>query len=82
MIKFDYKMALPFVPEAEIVRLGAEAERCNGMLQEGTGAGADFLGWVSLPSSIDGAMLERVDVVARRLRQLASVVDVCPVTTA
>ena len=76
MIKFDYKMALPFVPEAEIVRLGAEAERCNGMLQEGTGAGADFLGWVSLPSSIDGAMLERVDEVARRLRQLASVVVV------
>ena len=45
-------MAAAGVPVSAIEALGRRAGECNRMLEEGTGAGADFLGWVSLPSSV------------------------------
>lgn len=46
----------------------AEAERANRMLHDGTGAGSEWLGWISLPSSIGEAELKAVEDAARDLR--------------
>ena len=54
--------------------LRAAAERSNALLASGEGAGNDFLGWVSLPSSIDAEQLAAVKEAADRLRAKAEVI--------
>ena len=76
MLRFDYGMAAAGVPVSAIEALGRRAGECNRMLEEGTGAGADFLGWVSLPSSVTETELRRVKDAAEKLRAVADVVVV------
>ncbi len=52
----------------------ARAVESNRMLRTRTGAGNDFLGWVSLPSSTDAAQLAAVRKAAERLRSKAEVI--------
>ena len=76
MLKVDYNMAETGVAVSEIEKLSAEAERCNNMLARGNGAGADFLGWVNLPSSITDGQLHDIQAAADRLRSVADLVIV------
>ncbi|WP_373701376.1 glucose-6-phosphate isomerase [Porphyromonas loveana] len=46
-----------------------EAEKCNAMLDNGTGKGNDFLGWIHLPSSISEKDLAAIESVAATLRE-------------
>ena len=69
-------MAAAGVPVSAIEALGRRAGECNRVLEEGTGAGADFLGWVSLPSSVTETELRRVLDAADLLRAGADVVVV------
>ena len=41
---------------------------CNRSLEKGDGKGADFLGWVTLPSEIDRALLDDIKLTADKLR--------------
>ncbi len=71
-------MALDFV-KVDITHAGvtpdlAAAARCNELLHTGKGAGNDFLGWVSLPSSVPGLDILRRE--AERLRSQGVVVVV------
>lgn len=61
MIGFDYSMATAGVPASTIEEFGGRAEACNRMLEEGTGAGADFLGWVTLPGAVTQAQLQAME---------------------
>ena len=69
-IKLDTSKATVTVSE----QLRAAAEASNALLANGQGAGNDFLGWVSLPSSIDAEQLAAVNEVANRLREKAEVI--------
>ena len=69
-IKLDTSKAAVTVSE----QLRAAAEASNALLANGQGAGNDFLGWVSLPSSIDAEQLAAVNEVANRLREKAEVI--------
>ncbi len=71
MIKFECN---GIVPE-EKLRID-DAECANRMLADGSGAGADFLGWVGLPAQTAGAGLAEIKRTAARLRELADVVVV------
>ncbi|MDL2221564.1 glucose-6-phosphate isomerase [Parabacteroides sp. OttesenSCG-928-N08] len=51
-----------------------KANECNAMLHNGNGAGNDFLGWLSLPSSISDAELAEIEAVAANLRARCEVV--------
>lgn len=53
---------------------GAGAERANRLVHSGEGAGADFLGWVGLPSSIGQGELDALRDAAAMLRARAEVV--------
>ncbi len=72
----DISNILGFVPRTEIDALRADAEYSNALLHTGQGAGADFLGWVGLPSSITPEFLAEIRATADRLRSLAEVVVV------
>ncbi len=52
----------------------AQAAAANKMLHTGEGAGNDFLGWVTLPSSIGAAELAAIKAQADNLRAKAEVV--------
>lgn len=52
----------------------AQAQQANELLHSGKGAGNDFLGWVHLPSSIDGAQIAAIEAQAAKLRSKAEVV--------
>ena len=52
----------------------AAAAAANALLHNGQGEGNDFLGWVTLPSSISNEELAEIKAVAERLRERAEVV--------
>jgi glucose-6-phosphate isomerase len=53
---------------------GAAAAEANTLLHTGKGEGAEFLGWVALPSSIGAGELDALREAARRLRDKAEVI--------
>lgn len=58
-----------YFAEKEYEALGAEATAALTTLEEGTGAGNDFLGWQKLPSEMPAELVERIEKTAARLRQ-------------
>lgn len=69
-------MASENASQSELNALSGKAEQANRMLHDGTGAGAEYLGWVSLPSEITEGELRDIATVADRLKWLADVVVV------
>ena len=51
-IQLQIKDVASFLPEEEILRQAPQAVACNQALHDGTRAGNDFLGWVTLLSLI------------------------------
>ncbi len=72
----DISKIFDFVSKTEYDALRAKAEYCNALLHTGEGAGSDFLGWVSLPSSISAEFLADIKATAAKLRAKAEVVIV------
>ncbi|MBP3454957.1 MAG: glucose-6-phosphate isomerase [Alistipes sp.] len=70
LIKFDAAHSGVTITE----QMKAEAAAANALLHSGKGAGNDFLGWVSLPSSIDEQELTAIENVAAKLRGKAEIV--------
>lgn len=64
-LKFDYSKALE---SAEIEALSPFVAAAHKMLEESSGAGSDFLGWLRLPGEFDRAELERIKAAAARVR--------------
>jgi glucose-6-phosphate isomerase len=76
MIQLQIDNTLGFISEAQIQQRVQAALQANETLHNGNGAGSDFLGWVSLPSSISKAELDRIQASANQLRSLCEVVVV------
>ncbi len=53
----------------EIESLAASAESAVNTLENGTGLGNDFLGWLHLPSTTDTNLLNDIEATAQHLRQ-------------
>ena len=53
----------------EVQGLNNEALAAKQVLESGSGAGNDFLGWLHLPSSIDDQQLQAIEKTAAILRQ-------------
>lgn len=56
------------VPEKEILQQADRAMAANRALHEGTRAGNDFLGWVTLPSSVTEEAIRNIEEAAATLR--------------
>ena len=54
-ISLNIDKALGTVTKEQVYAQAAKAHECNATLQNGNGAGNDFLGWLHLPSSITDA---------------------------
>ncbi|MEZ7867369.1 MAG: glucose-6-phosphate isomerase [Paludibacteraceae bacterium] len=75
-IKLTIDKAYGFVQADKVAAYKADAEAANLALQNGTGKGNDFLGWLNLPAEIDEAHLADVENTARILRDNCEVVVV------
>ncbi len=70
-ISIDLRNTESFVASEEIYALAQQAARHIDTLNEGTGAGSDFLGWLSLPEDI----LSQIDKIEKTAAHLVSVSD-------
>ncbi|MBB6450165.1 glucose-6-phosphate isomerase [Geomicrobium halophilum] len=72
-VSFNTNYARLFVADHEWSQLQSAVSRAHQQLHEGNGAGADFLGWVNLPSDYDREELSRLEKTAARIREDADV---------
>ena len=69
-IAIDLKNAISFVSQEEIIALAQQSARHLDSLNNKTGAGSDFLGWLSLPDDIL-PQLDRIEKIAKHLRSVS-----------
>lgn len=67
-ISLSYEKVLGSVSQAQIDAMAADVEKAQAALENGTGKGNDFLGWLHLPSSITEAFLNDIIATADSLR--------------
>ena len=67
-INFNYKKALGFLEEHELISMKEYVACAHKMLHEKTGAGNDFLGWVNLPTDYDKDEFARIKKAAEKIR--------------
>lgn len=75
-IKIDITNVFPFVEETVIKSMADSVKASNISLEEKTGKGNDFLGWVNLPEEITQEMLEDINSTAKSLQNRIDVVVV------
>jgi len=68
-LKFDYSRASEFVSEEEVLQLENFVGTAHQMLNNKTGAGNDFLGWVDLPSNYDKEEFTRIKKSAEKIKK-------------
>jgi glucose-6-phosphate isomerase len=76
MVNLQIEKVFSFVNKGDIENNAALAKQCNEALHKGTGKGNDFLGWVTLPSSITDGHLKDIEETANLLRSKCEVVVV------
>ena len=75
-MKLCLKNAKGFVEAEALKKLESRTEAANLLLENGQGAGNDYIGWVHLPSSITDEFLAEVQASADELRRRCEVVIV------
>ena len=72
-LKFSYKNALNFVGKQDIFKYQEAIDSHFLAIRERTGRGNDFLGWTDLPSSVDEALITKIETAAARFREKSEV---------
>lgn len=67
-IQLQIKDLSGFISEEDILKQSTRAAACNQALHDGSREGSDFLGWVTLPSSITDEVLREIEDAATVLR--------------
>lgn len=67
-LSFDYSRALGFMNEDEVEYMGAFVQKADEMLNNRTGAGNDFLGWLDLPLTYDKEEFARIKKAAAKIQ--------------
>ena len=69
MIHVNTKNMESFVPENSFSAMHPALLQAHAWLQEGTGAGNDFVGWVHLPQRFDRTEFARIKAAAHRIQE-------------
>ena len=75
-ISLDYSNILGYVKETEINYMKAQVELASKIIDEKSGAGNDFLGWVDLPVNYDKDEFARIKVAAEKIQKQSDVLIV------
>jgi glucose-6-phosphate isomerase len=72
-ITVDNSKAMPFVNEKDYLKMETDLQLAHQLLYTKTGAGNDYLGWVTLPKDYDKAEFSRIKQAAKRMREQADI---------
>lgn len=75
-INLDISKTLNFISKEDVASYEKRIAECMDLLENGTGKGNDFLGWLHLPSSIDEKQIAAINATAKRLQENCDVVVV------
>ena len=75
-LNFSYQFAKDFINEEEIKQIKPHVELANEILISKTGAGSDFLGWLSLPEDYDKEEFSRIKNAAEKIKNDSEVLIV------
>lgn len=67
-LSFDYSNALGFMGEHEVEYLKNQVLLVEKTLEDKSGPGNDFLGWLDLPEAYDKAEFERIKKAAEKIK--------------
>jgi len=70
-IRIDYSALLPFVSEEDMAGRQERVLEALGVLETGTGAGAEYRGWIRYPETVPREELRAVGEIAAEVRQEA-----------
>lgn len=76
MISFDAAPSQKFVSQSEIAALEPQVSTAAKLLENRSGPGNDFLGWLDLPTQYDRAEFKRIKAAAKRIRKQSEVLVV------
>lgn len=75
-LTLDLTHAASFLPSGAVEAMADDVRRAHQTLEDGTSPGADFLGWLHLPSGITPSFLDEIEQTAQTLRELCDVIVV------
>ncbi len=75
-VKLKSKYVEAFLPENSLEAIKPEVEAAHNALNNGTGKGSDFLGWLTLPEDYDKAEFEEIKKSAEKIRNDSEVLVV------
>jgi len=75
-LKIDISKVFGFVPKTDIFGLSAKAIESVKALENKTGKGNDFLGWVNLPSTMTDTHLKDIEKICGKIRKQVDAVVV------
>ncbi|NLW54632.1 MAG: glucose-6-phosphate isomerase [Clostridiaceae bacterium] len=76
MLSLKTNQAMPFISEEELEYLLPFMATAHRQLEEGNGPGADFTGWYHVPDINTEEDLQRIEKVAKRLRESSDILIV------
>lgn len=75
-LSLDLSNVSSFVSEEKLMGMEAEVKAAAKTLEEGTGAGNDFLGWINLPTDYDKEEFDRIKKAAEKIKSDSDVLVV------
>lgn len=73
-VSFDYSNVLNrFITEEEVENMQPQVTAADETLRKGTGAGSDYLGWITLPEDYDKEEFSRVKKAAEKIKDHSEV---------
>lgn len=72
-LKMSEKFVSPFITDGELEAIKPEVLAADRALREGSGAGAEMLGWLTLPENYDRAEFARIKSAAEKIKKLCDV---------
>ncbi|MBQ7741635.1 MAG: glucose-6-phosphate isomerase [Bacteroidaceae bacterium] len=76
MLTLDISKATQFLPQGAVEQFSDSAIRAAKALEDGTCAGNDFLGWVTLPTDTTNQFIDKLRECAKTLRELCDTIVV------
>jgi glucose-6-phosphate isomerase len=76
MLKINIDKIYPFVSENEIQSFNNKVIECNDTLNNKSGKGSDFLGWIELPSSVSKDEISKIEYCAQSLASVSDIIVV------
>ncbi len=75
-IQLDYTYVLDFIKEKELLKMQTKVDEVHGVIEERTGIGNDYMGWLDLASRTTSDEIDRINKVAEEVQKSSDILVV------